>query len=59
MERIKTMKMIGLMVLAVGFIPTLATATTTDGYLTVFDYFSVFVGFTGGVMIAELKYDNN
>lgn len=53
------MKMIGLMVLAVGFIPALATATTTDGYLTVFDFFSVFVGFTGGVMIAELKYDNN
>lgn len=52
------MKMIGLLVLAVGFIPAMVTAATTDSYLTFMDYFSVLCGFVVGVGIAELRYEH-
>ena len=39
------MKMIGLLVLVIGFLPAMNTAITTDGYLNFIDYMSVLCGF--------------
>lgn len=52
------MKMIGLMVLFVGFLPAYSTAMTTDGYLTFIDYVSVFLGFFIGGLLMELRYEH-
>ena len=52
------MKMMGLMVLAVGFIPAYSTAITSDGYLTFIDYASVVMGFCVGGLLMELRYEH-
>lgn len=51
------MKLLGLLILFIGFLPAYSTAMTTDGYLTLIDYACAFGGFLFGCMIWELRYD--
>ena len=50
------MKMIGLLVLVIGFIPAFYTASGTDGYFRFIDYMSVLCGF--GVCCVLMEMDN-
>lgn len=55
---VQKMKILSLLILFVGFIPSFATAAQTDGYLTMVDYACAFGGFCFGCLIWELRYEN-
>ena len=52
------MKLIGLLILFIGFIPSFATAAQSEGYLTLIDYACAFGGFCFGCLIWELRYEH-
>lgn len=47
------MKKIAFLILFIGFIPSFATASQSEGYLTLIDYAFAFGGFCFGCMIWE------
>lgn len=49
------MKKIASLILFIGFIPSFATASQSEGYLTLIDYAFAFGGFCFGCMIWELS----
>lgn len=49
------MKKIVFLILFIGFIPSFATASQSEGYLTLIDYACAFGGFWFGCMIWELS----
>lgn len=55
---VQKMKLLGLLILFIGFIPSFARAAQSEGYLTLIDYACAFGGFCFGCLIWELRYEH-